>query len=53
MSDTYKIKTGMIQEEYNKLVSIGEDFTKWLDQEAAQYNMDPDTIQEIIKGFLE
>ena len=50
MLDTYK--TEMIQKEYNKLVSIGEDFANWLDEEAEQYNMDQDKIKEIIKMFL-
>lgn len=41
----------MIQEEFNKRIIIGEDFVAWLQQEGEKVDLDPDTVQEIIKDF--
>lgn len=49
MSDLF---TEMIQEEFNKRISIGKDFNVWLKEESEKIGLDPDTVQEIIKDFL-
>ena len=42
----------LIQEEFNKRITIGEDFVAWLQQEGEKVDLDPDTVQETIKDFL-
>lgn len=44
--------TEMIQEEFNRRITIGEDFVKWLKEESEKVGLDPDTVQETIKDFL-
>lgn len=42
----------LIQEEFHKRITIGEDFVKWLKEEADKVGLDSNTIQEAIKEFL-
>lgn len=44
--------TEMIQEEFNRRITIGEDFVKWLKEEGEKVGLDPDTVQETVKEFL-
>lgn len=50
MLDAYNAE--MIQEEFYKRIVIGEDFVKWLKEEGNKVGFDPDTVQEVVKGFL-
>lgn len=49
MSDLF---TEMIQEEFNRRITIGEDFVTWLKEEGEKVGLDPDTVQETVKEFL-
>ena len=49
MSDLF---TEMIQEEFNRRITIGEDFVTWLKEEGKKIGLDPDTVQETVKEFL-
>ena len=49
MSDLF---TEMIQEEFNRRITIGEDFNAWLKEEGKKIGLDPGTVQETIKDFL-
>ena len=42
----------MIQEEFNRRITIGEDFVKWLKEEGEKVGLDADTVQETVKEFL-
>lgn len=42
----------LIQEEFHKRITIGEDFVKWLKEEVDKVGLDSDTVQETIKEFL-
>ena len=42
----------MLEEMQQKLISIAEDFDKWLEEMAKKYNMPKDEIQALIKQFL-
>lgn len=42
----------MIREEFNKRITIGEDFVDWLQQEGNKVGLDADTVQETVKEFL-
>ena len=44
--------TSMLEEMQQKLISIAEDFDKWLEEMAKKYNMPKDEIQALIKQFL-
>ena len=44
--------TEMIQEEFNRRITIGEDFVTWLKEEGEKVGLDPDTVQETVKEFL-
>lgn len=50
MLDAYNAE--LIQEEFHKRITIGEDFVKWLKEEADKVGLDSDTVQEMIKEFL-
>ena len=50
MLDVYSEE--LIQEEFHKRITIGEDFVKWLKEEADKVGLDSDTVQETIKEFL-
>ena len=50
MVDAYNEE--LIQEEFYKRITIGEDFVKWLKEEADKVGLDSDTVQETIKEFL-
>lgn len=50
MLDAYKAE--MIRDEFNKRITIGEDFVNWLKKEGDKVGLDPDTVQETIKEFL-
>lgn len=50
MLDAYKAE--MIQEEFNRRITIGEDFVTWLKEEGEKVGLDPDTVQETVKEFL-
>ena len=49
MSDLF---TEMIQEEFNRRITIGEDFVTWLKEEGEKVGLDPDAVQETVKEFL-
>lgn len=49
MSDLF---TEMIQEEFNKRITIAKDFNAWLKEEADKVGLDSDTVQETVKEFL-
>ena len=42
----------MIQEEFNKRITIAKDFNAWLKEEGKKIGLDPDTVQETVKEFL-
>lgn len=44
--------TSMLEEMQQKLISIAEDFDKWLEEMAKKYNMPKDDVQALIKQFL-
>ena len=48
MNKTEKI----ILNNLRKLVPLGEDLNKWLEEMSKKYNIDKDDIQVIIKQFL-
>lgn len=50
MSDKYKAE--MIQEEFNKRITIGKDFVDWIKEESEKIGLDPDTAQETVKDLL-
>ena len=50
MLDAYNEE--LIQEEFYKRITIGEDFVKWLKEEGDKVGLDLDTVQETIKEFL-
>ena len=50
MLDAYNEE--LIQEEFYKRITIGEDFVKWLKEEGDKVGLDSDTVQETIKEFL-
>lgn len=50
MLDAYNEE--LIQEEFHKRITIGEDFVKWLKEESDKVGLDSDTVQETIKEFL-
>ena len=43
----------MIEELRQKLLSIAEDFDKWLEEAGQKYNMPKDEIQALIRHFLQ
>ena len=43
----------MVEELRQKLLSIAEDFGKWLEEAEQKYNMPKDEIQALIKQFLQ
>lgn len=43
----------MLEELQQKLLSIAEDFNKWLEDMESKYNMSKDEIQALIKQFLQ
>lgn len=49
MSDLF---AEMIQEEFNKRITIAKDFADWLKEESIKVVLDPDTVQETVKEFL-
>ena len=42
----------MIQEEFNRRITIGKDFVAWMKEEGEKVGLDPDTVQKTIKDFL-
>lgn len=36
-----------------KVIQIGEEFSKWLEEMSERYDMDKDDIQELIKQLLQ
>lgn len=49
MSDLF---TEMIQEEFNKRITIANDFNAWLKEEGKKIGLDPDKVQETVKDLL-
>lgn len=50
MLDAYKME--MIHDEFNKRITIGEDFVAWLSEEGEKVGLNSDTVQETVKEFL-